>query len=196
MTRRLSFSALMLSLALVSCSGNSKSAAERALEAAAPGEYAALEAAQTLVGELEETAWRAASREWRLVKALEALYRAAPQEIRGAILVANPNSGLEDIAQAAPEQWSDFVTAFGGVFEGRAPTAWRDIEVEPVIQTLKEAAPEEWDAYAAAVTARKAARDHLKAAAPEAWAAYEATKSPAEGEADDTLWIEWWVEIF
>lgn len=190
------FSVLMFSLVLSGCSGDSRSPAELALAAAAPHEYAALQAAQTSVTELEETVWRAASDEWMLVMALEALYRAAPEEVRAAILVASSNYGIDEIAQAAPEQWLDFVRAFGNVFEDRTPTTWRDIGARPVIQTLKEAAPEEWDVYTAAVTARQAARNRLKAAAPEAWAAYEATESLEGGAADDTLWMERWVEMF
>ena len=191
MPYRRSFSILMLSLALSGCSGDSRSPAELALAAAAPGEYAALEAARTAVKELEETAWRAGSDEWTLLKALEALHRAAPEEVRATFLIGRRS--LETVAQAAPEQWSDFARAFGNVFEGRTPTTWRDIDAEPVVQTLKEAAPELWDAYTAAVTAQKAARSRLKEAAPEAWAAYEARTSLEEGETDDTDWPEWWI---
>ena len=174
-----SFSALILSLALCGCSGDSRSPAELALAAAAPQDYEALIAARTLVEE-EETVHRAAPDEWMLVQTLEALDHAAPQELRLAIVASLPS--LEEVAEAAPEQWSDFARAFERVFEGRNPTGWRDVFLEPVLQTVAEAAPKEWEAYVLALAVRASARNRLKEAAPDAWAAYEATTSPSRGE--------------
>ena len=175
-----SFSALILSLALCGCSGDSRSPAELALAAAAPRDYEALVAARTLVEQEEKTLRRAAPDEWKLVQTLEALDRAAPQELRGAIMASLPS--LEAIARAAPEQWSDFARAFERVFEGRNPTGWRDVLREPALQTTAEMAPKEWRAYVLALAVRASARNRLKEAAPDAWAAYEATTSPSRGE--------------